>query len=132
MAFALALGVVYWFRAVDRLGDTATTNAGLNYDDREFAGGNSLVVDKGALYEARSLIPDDGRYRVLTGSRVTGATDLTEPYIDQFARYFLMPRRPDPDAPWIICYGCDLSALTGMPEVVWNNGAGISILHISS
>lgn len=123
------LGVVYFVRAFDQLGDAASTNAALNFDDREFAGGNSLVVDKRALYEARSLIPKDASYRVVAGPGVEGATDLTEPYIDQFARYFLMPRRPKPDAPWILCYGCDRAALEQPAQVAWDDGAGISILE---
>ena len=60
VGIAVVLGVVYLVRAVDRLGDAAAANAAANYDDREFAGGNSLVVDKRALYQARSLIPEDG------------------------------------------------------------------------
>ena len=124
---AVIFSAVYLWRAVDTLGDTAGRNAALNFDDREFAGGNSLVVDKRALYEARALIPEDGSYRVATGPGVEGATELTEPYIDQFARSFLMPRRPKPDASWILCYGCDVSELGPGVEVVWENGAGIAL-----
>lgn len=130
VAVAIAFGLVYFVRTVDRLGDAADTNAVANYDDREFAGGNSLVVDKRALYQARALIPDDGSYRIVPGPRVEGATELTEPYIDQFARYFLMPRRPDPEAGWIICYGCDPSQLEARATVVWDGGAGVSILEV--
>lgn len=130
VAVALVLGLVFFVRAVDRLGDDAQRNAALNFDDREFAGGNSLVVDKRALYEARALIPEDGTYRVVTGPRVEGATELTEPYIDQFARSFLMPRRPAADAPWVLCYGCERSALGDSAEVVWDNGAGISLVKV--
>ena len=129
---AMAFGVVYFVRTVDRLGDDAHRNAAANYDDREFGGGNSLVVDKRALYEARAVIPEDGTYRVAVGSRVSGATELTEPYIDQFARSFLMPRRPAPDAPWILCYGCDRSGLDDPVEVVWDNGAGIALLRVAA
>jgi hypothetical protein len=127
VAVAIAFGLVYFVRTVDRLGDTADSNAAANYDDREFAGGNSLVVDKRALYEARALIPEDGSYRIVPGPRVEGATELTEPYIDQYARFFLMPRRPAADADWIICYGCDPAALERPTDVVWDGGAGISI-----
>lgn len=126
VAVAVVFGVVYLVRAVDRLGDDATRNAASNFDDREFAGGNSLV-DKRALYEARALIPEDGTYRVVAGPGVEGATELTEPYIDQFARSFLMPRRPAADARWILCYGCDVSELGGRFQVVWQNGAGIAL-----
>jgi hypothetical protein len=126
---AIAFGLVYFVKTVDRLGDAAETNASENFDDREFGGGNSLVVDKRALYQARALIPEDGTYRVLAGPGVAGASELTEPYIDQYARYFLMPRRPAADAPWIICYGCDRESLEGSVDVVWDNGEGISLLE---
>lgn len=127
VAVAVVWGVVYFVRAVDRLGDAAELNSALNFDDREFAGGNSLVVDKAALYEARAIIPKDEPYRVVAGPGIQGATDLTEDYIDQYARYFLMPLRPSPDARWIICYGCDLSSLANTLEVVWRNDAGIML-----
>jgi hypothetical protein len=127
---AVGVGAVYLARAVDRLHEAAGTNAALNFDDREFGGGNSLVVDKRALYEARGVIPEDGRYRIVPGPRVGGATELTEPYIDQFARYFLMPRRPDADAEWILCYGCDPDQIEQETDVVWDGGGGISILRV--
>jgi len=129
VAVAVVFGAVYLWRAVDRLGDDAGRKAMSNIDDREFAGGNSLVVDKRALYEARALIPEDGTYRVVAGPGVEGATELTEPYIDQFARSFLMPRRPEPDASWILCYGCDVSELGPGVEVVWENGGGIALVR---
>jgi hypothetical protein len=124
---AVFFGLVYFARAIDRLGDDAERNSALNFDDREFAGGNSLVVDKRALYEARALIPEHGTYRVVAGPGVEGATELTEPFIDQFARYFLMPRRPAEDARWILCYGCDVSELGERFQVVWQNGTGIAL-----
>ena len=76
-----------------------------------------------------ALIPEDGSYRIVPGPRVEGATELTEQYIDQYARYFLMPRRPDPGAEWIICYGCDPEGLERPARVVWDGGGGISILE---
>lgn len=120
---------MYFVRTVDRLGDDARIHAAEHYDDREFAGGNSLVADKRALYEARALIPESGSYRIVPGPRVADAAELTEGYIDQYARYFLMPRRPDPDAEWIICYGCDPAEVEDTAAVVWDGGGGISILQ---
>lgn len=124
---ALGVGLVYFVKAVDRLGDTARTNADQNYDDREFAGGNAVVVGNRPLYEARALIPENETYRVLTGPGVDGATELTAPFIDQYARYFLMPRRPSPEARWIICYGCDRSELGDGFDVLLEDEAGILI-----
>jgi len=126
-ALALVVGLVYFAKAVDTLGDRARTNAAQNFDDREFAGGNALVVANRPLYEARALIPEDETYRVVTGPDVEGATELTASFIDHYARYFLMPRRPSPDARWIICYGCDPSSLGASFEVLLEDEAGILV-----
>lgn len=130
VAATVLLGGMYAFVAVSDLTAEARANASENYDDREFGGGNALVVDKRALYEARALVPEDGTYRVVAGPGVEGATELTEPYIDQFARSFLMPRRPAPDAPWVLCYGCDLAELGENLRIVWTNDAGISLARL--
>lgn len=124
---AIVVGVVYFAKAVDRLGDAARTNAAQNFDDREFAGGNAVVVANRPLYEARALIREDETYRVVTGPGIQGATELTASFIDHYARYFLMPRRPSPDARWIICYGCDAEALGEGFEVLLDDEAGILV-----
>ncbi len=131
-AVALLTAFAYFVKAIDRLGDTARTNAAQNFDDREFAGGNAVVVANRPLYEARALIREDETYRVVAGPEVEGATELTESFIDHYARYFLMPRRPAPDARWIICYGCDRSALGGSFEVLFEDDAGILIGRLAS
>jgi hypothetical protein len=125
VALAVGFGLVYFVEALDKLGDGADTNAAQNFDDREFAGGNAVVGVNTALYEARGLIPEDETYRIVPGPNVADATDLTEAYIDQYARYFLMPRRPSPAARWIICYGCDPASVGEGFEVVWQDQAGI-------
>ncbi len=126
-AVALGFGLVYFVKAVDRLGETARTNAAQNFDDREFAGGNAVVVANRPLYEARALIPEDETYRVIAGPGVDGATELTAPFIDHYARYFLMPRRPSPDAKWVLCYGCDRSELGDGFEILLEDEAGILV-----
>ena len=130
MLAAVGLDLVYYVRAVDRLGDEAHGNAALNYDDRDVGGGNSLVVDKAVLYEARASIPEDGTFRVVTGSGVDNATpELTALYVDQFVRSFLMPRRPAADAKWVICFGCNLAEL-GRADVVWDDRRGIALVRL--
>jgi hypothetical protein len=124
---AAVLALVYLPQAIDEFQDGATANSALGFDDREFAGGNGLVVDKAALYEARGLIPEDESYRVVTGSKLSGATDLTLPYIESFARYFLLPRRPDPAARWVVCYGCDTAQLGAPLDVLWRDANGILV-----
>lgn len=126
---AVGFGLVYYVRAIDRLGEQARSNAALNYDDRDVGGGNSLIVDKVVLYEARAYIPEDGTYRVVTGPDVENATELTEPYVDQFVRSFLMPRRPAADARWIICFGCNRAEL-GRADIVWDDHRGIAIARL--
>lgn len=132
VAITVAFGLVYLVRAVDRLGDDASRNASYNYDDREFAGGNAIVTDKRALYEARASIPEDETYRVVVGPGLVGGTDLTRDYVDQYARYFLMPRLPAEDARWILCFGCDLGELGTGFEVLWRDETGAALGRLNS
>ena len=116
--------------AVSEIHEEARRNSRLSYADREFAGGNGIVVDQEVLYQARARIPESATYHVKVVRRVTGATDLTVPYVSSFATYFLMPRRQAEDAPWVICYGCRRSDLPERAHIVWAQGAGISIARI--
>ena len=124
------LALVYLPQAIDRFDDRARFDAAMNFDDREFAGGNAIVVDKAALYEARASIPEDETYRVVVGPELKGATALTSDYIEQFARYFLIPRRPADGASWVLCYGCDPHALGGRFDEVWRDDAGIELVRL--
>jgi hypothetical protein len=126
--FALA----YTPRALDRLDDRATRNSSLSYADREIAGGNSILVDQLAAYQARGLIPPDDTYRVVTGAGLKEKTDLTLPFVDSWFRYFLMPRRPSGSARWVICYGCDTHVLGGRWIESWHDDEGISIGRLPS
>ena len=115
-------------RAVRDLGRSAGRSAALSYADREIAGGNSILVDQQAAYQARALIPARGTFRVVTGNGLKQSTPLTLPAVSGWLTYFLMPRRQAPDARWVICYGCDQSRLGGPYHPVWQNtDAGISI-----
>jgi hypothetical protein len=127
VALALAVAAVYYPKALSQFGDTSSTNSSQAYDDREIAGGNSVIVDQQAAYEARALIPAKAAYRVVTGSRLREKTELTETFVGDWFRYFLMPRRPERNAQWVICYGCDVSTLGGSYAVRWQDGKGISI-----
>jgi hypothetical protein len=122
-----ALVGVHYVNAVSQLGDAASKNSALSFDDREIAGGNSIVVDQRAPYEARALIPLDSPYRVVVGKSLLGRTPLTEKFVTSWLMYFLMPRRPEPDAHWVICYGCDSSSLGDHYEPIWQDREGISL-----
>lgn len=119
--------VVYFAKALSQLSKTAEDNSAVSFSDREIAGGNSILVDQHAAYEARGLIPENETYRVVTGSGVKDPTSLTLAFVESWFRYFLMPRRPASDANWVICYGCDFSQLGGSYAVLWRDANGISI-----
>ena len=129
VAVVLVAAVIRYPAAISDANDTIAHNAGLDYADREFGGGNSVVADQAALYEARSRIPADGTYRVVTGGKQPTFTDLTVPFVSSYATYFLLPRRPSATASWIICYACD-AAKYGSGKVVWKDGEGISIIAL--
>ncbi len=130
VAVLVAALVQHYPSALREAGDEAERNAALSYEDREFAGGNSVVADQGGLYEARARIPPDGTYVVSVGEPVDGWTELTAPFVPWFARYFLLPRRPAADAPWVLCYACDTARHPGF-ESVWSGSDGISLLRRS-
>jgi hypothetical protein len=127
VGLSVTLGAFYLLRALADFDDVASNNSSLSFSDREVAGGNGIVIDQEAVYQARALIPQDAKYRVVTGSGLKDTTSLTLPFVDSWYRYFLMPRRPAADARWIICYGCDASKLGGPYRVVWRDTDGISI-----
>jgi hypothetical protein len=127
VALSLTLGAIYFVRALSNFGDDASNNSSLSFSDREIAGGNGIVPDQEAVYEAQALIPRNGRYRIVTGSGLKNATSLTLPFVETWYRSFLMPRRPALGARWIICYGCDVSKLGGPYRRVWQDSDGISI-----
>jgi hypothetical protein len=113
------------FRDANR---SARANARLDLLDREFGGGNSVVPDQGLLVEARGLIPENGTFAVAVGEREPGWTDLTATFAETYSRYFLLPRRAAPDAPWILCFACDRSAYPGA-QAVWEGDDGLSLLQ---
>ena len=119
LAVAIVLGPVYYVKAVHRLGADASRNAAANFDDRELGGANALGAKTDVLNEARGWIPENGSYRLLVGP---SSTDID---FRNYARYFLMPRRPARDARWVLCYECDLSRLGSDLDVVWQDDEGV-------
>lgn len=126
-AVCLAVLVYELPHAVSSLGDDAGRNAALSFADREIAGGNSILVDQIAAYQARALIPRNEPFRVVVGPNLKNATPLTAQAISPWLSYFLMPRRQTGNAHWVICYGCDTSRLGGAYESVWSDDDEISI-----
>jgi hypothetical protein len=112
--------------------EAARANASLDYLDREIAGGNSILPDPAIAVEARGRIPAGGTFAVDVGEPQEGWSELATPdAITTFLRSFLLPRREDPDAPWVLCFACDRAA-HGDAEVVWEDEEGLSILRRGS
>ena len=124
---ATGVSIVYFAKALSRLDSLATANSQLSFADRDIAGGNSIIIDQQAAYEARSLIPVTSTYRVVTGSLLKNATPLTVGFVVNWFAYFLMPRRPADDARWIVCYGCDTTKMQGRYIIFWRDDNGIAI-----
>jgi hypothetical protein len=127
LALVFSVVAVRYPKALSQLGDSASSNSSLSFEDREIAGGNGIIVDQRAAYEARALIPVTDSYRVVVGPNLQRKTELTEGFVTSWLTYFLMPRRPAEDARWVICYGCDLAMLGPSSEVRWQDDDGISI-----
>ena len=123
----LALAVRYPQAFGDARG-TTRANAALDYLDREIGAGNSIFPDQRLLVAADGWIPQGAAFDVEVGEHREGWTDLTAPYAETFARYYLLPRRPSDGAEWILCVGCDRGALGGA-NAVWENEDGDAILR---
>ena len=66
--------------------------------------------------------------RVVRGRRRPATTWMDRPtaaFAETYPRYFLLPRRIRPDAPWILCFGCDRGAYPGA-QVAWEGDDGLS------
>lgn len=127
----LAALVVRYPDALRQANQTARENAKLDLLDREIGGGNSVIPDQSLLFEARARIPAGGTFAVAMGDPRKGWTDLTATYAETFLRYFLLPRRVDPDASWVLCFACDRSAFPGA-TLVWKGDDGLSIVKRTS
>jgi hypothetical protein len=131
VAVMLVAIVVRYPDAFRGANETARANARLDLFDRQLGGGNSVIPDQGLVIEARAMIPADGTFAVAMGEPQSGWTDLTATFGEAYARYFLLPRRLETDAPWILCFACDRSRYPGL-EPVWEGDDGLSLLGRAS
>jgi len=127
VAVTLVLVAIELPKRVSELGRTTHDNASLSYADREIAGGNSVLADQLLAYEARSIVPPGEPYRVVIGSKLTKQASLPTTSLPGWLQYFLLPRRQEGKARWVICYGCDPSSLGGAYTAVWSDDYGISV-----
>ena len=130
LAVTLVAAAIRYAPSARDLHQTASRNSALSFSDREIAGGNSVLPDQTAAYEARGLIPEDETYHVAFGHDYAEGTPLTRPYTESYYLYFLMPRRPSDDPSWLICYGCDLAEYGDRARVEWRGPDDVSIVRI--
>ena len=131
IAVTLVALVVRYPDAFHDANETARANAALDLVDRDIGAGNSVFPDQRLLVEARGLIAPDETFSVAAGDPQPGWTELTAGSAEPFLRYFLLPRRLDPNARWIICVGCDRGAYPGTSPV-WEGENGLAILRRTS
>ncbi len=109
---------------------TARADARLDYVDRELGGGNSVLPAQAIAIEARGRIPAQGTFTVAVGPPREGWSELAIPdTIENYMRYFLLPRRTSDDAPWILCFACDRSAYPDAQPVWEDPQEGLAILR---
>jgi hypothetical protein len=102
-------------------------NARLDWLDRQLGGGNSVLPSQAVAIEARGRIPEHGTFTVALGQPRPGWSDLAT--LENYMRYFLLPRKTSDDAPWVVCFACDHDAYPGA-QVVWEDTAeGLAILR---
>ena len=135
VAFCLAVTLVAlavrYPDAIRDAGDTARANANLDLVDRDVGAGNSVFPEQSLLVAARGLIPADESFAVASGDPQPGWTPLTALAAETFLRSYLLPRRLDPNARWIVCLACDRGAYADA-EAVWEGDDGLSILRRES
>lgn len=109
---------------------SARANARLDYLDREVGGGNAVLPDQAIAIEARGRIPEDATFTVAVGAPLESWSELAIPdTLENYMRYFLLPRRTSDDARWILCFACDRSAYPNA-QAVWEDAEnGLSILR---
>ena len=128
---AVVASVVVAQGALDALRDAASRTReehGRSWADREIGGGNGIVVDQTAAFEARARIPPDESFEVIVGKPGPTWDEFVVGSVKTFYKGYLIPRRFEEGAPWVLCYGCDIASL-GDVEVVWQDDEEVSILR---
>ena len=126
MVVALAWLYPHAFNDANR---AARANARLDNIDRALGGGNSVLPAQAIAMEARGRSPEHGTFTVAVGPRQPGWSVLADSAsVENYMRYFLLPRKTDPDAPWILCFACDRSAYPDATPVWEDTEQGLAIL----
>ena len=126
------LGALAWLypREFADANRAARANADLDLVDRALGGGNSVLPAQAIAIEALGRIPEHDTFTVAAGEPLPGWSELAIPdTLENFMRYFLLPRRTNPDAPWIVCFACDRRAYADAQPVWEDQENGLAILR---
>jgi hypothetical protein len=87
----------------------------------------SLFTDRQVVEVASVLMSRNSEYRVVVGPawRPGWTTPWSSTLEADFLRYYLVPRRQMPAAPWVFCFACDQRAIKGF-EILVAGRAGLS------
>jgi hypothetical protein len=108
----------------------ARANATLDPVDRALGGGNSVLPAQGIAIEARGWIPEGAAFSVAVGEPRASWSSLAIPdTLENYMRYFLLPRRTSDDVPWVLCFACDRAAYPGATPVWEDVEEGLAILR---
>lgn len=110
----------------------ARANARLDNIDRQLGGGNSVLPAQGIAIEARGRIPEHGTFAVAVGPRPPEWSVLADQAsLENYMRYFLLPRKMESVAPWILCFACDRSVYSNARAVWEDSETKLAILRQS-
>jgi len=128
------LAAVVWLypRAFADANRAARANARLDNIDRQLGGGNSVLPAQGIAIEARGRIPEHGTFSVAVGPRPPEWSVLADQAsLENYMRFFLLPRRMEQTAPWILCFACDRSVYPDARPIWEDPEAKLAILRRS-
>jgi hypothetical protein len=109
-------------------GRRADANSRLDFADRSIAWGNGWTLSQDGLYAARSLVPEGASYEVRVGPESRFEGPLTYRFVASYLHYWLMPRRPQSGARWVVCYRCDRAELGDGARLLWDDPtAGVAV-----
>jgi hypothetical protein len=106
-------GVVDW---------RADQNAGRGYLERTYGVGSDRIGSRRIVEDARLWMPKDAKYRILVGPK-PALSQRGLGVASDFLRFFLLPRLESQDAPWILCFDCNVAKLRdGFRQLSKDNG----------
>jgi hypothetical protein len=121
---ALAVWLTHLPDAVRSLDNRAAHNAQQTPLDRELEVARFIGVSTDFVLAAKRIVPPRATFVVVTGPAAHARSPLVLSAVPGYLQNLLLPRLelPTGAAPWVLCYGCDLSS-RGSARVAWRSGA---------